>query len=651
MKVMSGTILPVTFFLSVVAATAAAPDWLRVLVSAPLPSYPAKTNAVVLLDERVITVKDSGEIKTTRRLALKILRPGGRDYGVFGVAFDNDTHLTYLRAWCFPAGQPEYEVKEKEAVETGLAGESLYSDVRQKILSVPAADPGSVAGFEYEQRGRPFLLQHVWDFQRSIPVRKARLTLQLPAGWEFQSVWRNHTPQDPAQSANQWTWELADVPPVETEGFMPPLGAITGQLALTYLAKGPAASKSHANWREVGAWFASLAAPRLAATPEIARKSAEIVAGAGSPWKKVEAMTSFVQSQIRYVSIPIGISSHQPHAAADVLANRYGDCKDKATLLKAMLKEAGFDSYYVLVHSERGAVNPAFASVLNFDHVILAIRQPPGEELVLFATMDHPSIGKLVLFDPTDPLTPLGLLPDTEQSAYGLLVRDDGGELVQLPLHSPSACRMIRSAALKLLADGSLTGTVQEKRWGRFAAETRAAYRSAEAHSQSKVLESFLAQSLGLFQLNSWGLVNLDNTDDLTLTYKITAPNYGKNAGPYLLLRSRVLGQKTIGLGEKKARSYPVSFPTPSVQLDRFDIELPAGYEVDELPVPVKADYPFARYTSKIEMEGRILRYERQYLTRQVEVSKESFDDLWSLQRSISADEQGYAVLRKKPVN
>src|SRR5215471_13290542 len=95
--------LPAAFLLPLVAVHAAAPDWLRTLVSAPLPSYPPKTNAVVLLDERVITVKDSGDIRTNHRVALKILRPEGKDYGLFRASFDKDTRLTYLRAWSFPA--------------------------------------------------------------------------------------------------------------------------------------------------------------------------------------------------------------------------------------------------------------------------------------------------------------------------------------------------------------------------------------------------------------------------------------------------------------------------------------------------------------------------------------------------------------------
>jgi hypothetical protein len=646
MKRSKAWIVPAAMSFFAAASPAAVPNWLRVAASAPLPQYSSKTNAVVLLDEQTITVNESGDVRMNRRLALKILRPEGRDYGLFALPYGKDTRLNYLKGWSLPVGLPENEVKEKSAVETGWSSDVLYSDVRRKMLMVPGADPGTVVGFEYEQQERPFLLQHIWSFQRSLPVRKARLSLQLPAAWEFKSVWRNYRPKDPAVSGNQFTWEIEDVPPLPKESFMPPEDAVAGQMGLSYLATGVNAAKNQANWRDVAAWFAALAATQVRVTPPVARKSQELAGSVSLPWKKVETLAEFVQRQIRYVAIPIGISSHQPHPAGDVLSNGYGDCKDKATLLKALLKAAGIDSYYLLVNSERGSVNPDFASVLNFNHVILAIRQPAGESVPLFSQVSHAVLGTLVLFDPTDPLTPLGLLPDSEQSSYGLLVRDDGGELLRIPLLAPSASRLIRAATLKLESNGTLTGAVNEQRWGDFAAETRAQYRRAEGPAQSQILEGFLSTSLAHFQLNDGTLENLDRTSDLGLTYRFTAPNYGKVTGDYLLLRPRVLGNKSLDLGEKKERHYPLSLSTASVQTDSFDIELPGGYEVYELPRPANAEYPFAQYKSKISLEGKTLHYERQYVARQVEIPQASFDDFWNLQRTISADEQAYVLLK-----
>ena len=103
-----------------------------------------------------------------------------------------------------------------------------------------------------------------------------------------------------------------------------------------------------------------LIAPRRVATPEIKQKVAELTAGISDPLEKIRALAAFTQRQIRYAAIEIGIGGHQPHAAGDVLGHRYGDCKDKATLLNTMLQEIGIDSYNVMISPQRGLVRPGF---------------------------------------------------------------------------------------------------------------------------------------------------------------------------------------------------------------------------------------------------------------------------------------------------
>ena len=100
------------------------------------------------------------------------------------------------------------------AVETGLSEGILYQDTRRKVLSIPGADPGSVIGYEYKQRGRPLVLQDSWGVGSGIPVRRARYILGLPSGWEVDTNWVNH-PGAQAREAgtNRWIWELAPTSP------------------------------------------------------------------------------------------------------------------------------------------------------------------------------------------------------------------------------------------------------------------------------------------------------------------------------------------------------------------------------------------------------------------------------------------------------
>src|SRR5580658_10058097 len=134
--------------LAAVAASArggdTVPDWLRAASRATMPPPQKDAVEVILLDEQITTVRNDGEVETLYRRAVKILRPEGRnDFGFVAASFDNDNRLLSLKAWSIPSAGKEYEVKEKDAIETGYSGDELYSGIRTKILKIPAADPGN----------------------------------------------------------------------------------------------------------------------------------------------------------------------------------------------------------------------------------------------------------------------------------------------------------------------------------------------------------------------------------------------------------------------------------------------------------------------------------------------------------------------------
>ncbi len=639
-------------FVSAPSLRAGTPDWLRAAAQTPLGKYPEDTNAVVLLDEHITIITESGEVRTLYRRAYKILRLEGRKHGTVAVAFDKETRLNHLKAWSIPHEGNDYEVKDKDAVETQLFAELLYEDTREKLLEIPAADPGNVIGYEYEQRRRPSILQDTWRFQHDIPVRRARFELQLPAGWEYQVFWVNHAAEKPqAVGQNGWVWELSDLPAVESEPSMPAWPSLGGRLGMTYYPRGANADRrSFGSWPAIASWYAHLAADRRQANPEIRQKVAELTASAPTPLDKIRALTAFVQSDIRYVAIEIGIGGYQPHPATDVFTNRYGDCKDKATLLATMLAVAGIKSYYVLIDATRGVVMPESPSALDFDHVILAI-QLPDEPLAsgLWAAQEIPRLGKLLLFDPTDPFVPLGFLPDNLQSNYGPVVTDEGGELVRLPLLPAPANRLLRTAKLSLTPNGTLYGTVNELRWGAPAAELRAQLLRASQADRQKVLESFLGQFLGGSVLQSAGVGNLDKLDgNLTVQYTFAATDYAKRSGDLFLVRPLVLGSKGENVLDAKERKYPVEFPTSTSQGDVFEITLPDGYTADELPEPVEISTGATSYKSKAEMNGSVLHYTRLYQITDVRVPTERLKELKQFYRQVAADERSSAVFKKQ---
>ena len=121
----------------------------------------------------------------------------------------------------------------------------------------------------------------------------------------------------------------------------------------------------------------TLAKDRLVTTPQIAAKANELTAGKTDFYDKTEAIGEFVQKQIRYFVIEMGIGGYQPHYAGDIFQHRYGDCKDKATLLSVMLSSVGIHSALMMVDHRRGIVDPDAPSTVG-DHMIAAIEVPKG---------------------------------------------------------------------------------------------------------------------------------------------------------------------------------------------------------------------------------------------------------------------------------
>lgn len=646
-------ITAVSFFFVIcfltLSANASAPDWLRSAAQQPVKKYADDVNAVTLLNETETTVRDSGETVTRVRKVIKVLRPDGREKAFVAVPFDEETRLNYFKGWSISATGQEYEAKKDDVAEVGGGeGYEVYSDEKVKVMRIPGVDVGTVVGVEYEQKRHPYTFEDQWFFQRQDPLEHGRYILHLPQGWEFRAAWLHHPEQSPVTQGNTYIWEVSDVPRIVTEDEMPHWRALAGQLIVTFFSE-KTKGRTYANWSDFAAWYSQLTASVRDSSPAMQQKVQELAPASQPLLARIKALSHFAQRDVRYAAIEIGIGGYRPHQASQIFSNRYGDCKDKATILSAMLAQIGVRSYYIPIHTDRGIYSDKTPPTNGFNHVILAIQLPDGSfKEPMPAMYEHPKLGNLLIFDPTNPFVPFGQIPSYEQDNYGLLVSDQGGELIHLPVTSPDLNRINRTAQIKLLPDGSIKGAVKEVRTGTQAAEGRQQYANQTMADRKKALERFLGAMLGNFQLDSVEAENLDDIDkDLIIHYNFTADHYAKNAGPLLLVRPRVLGEKLGALDGTKPRLYPYDFGAPTLQTDVFEFNLPDGYKVDELPEATKADFAFGDYESKIEDSGSTLKYSRHYEIKATSIPASKIGELKSFFHQINQDERNMAVLKK----
>ncbi len=632
------------------AAKDAVPDWVRAAASAPLKTYSPETSAVVLLDETTLTVAPDGKAVEHRRRVVKILRPKGRDEGYVAVYFDKDSKILSMQVWSIGPDGHEYEVKDKEMAEAGLPGQGgqLYEDIRVKVANPPGRDPGGIVAYESEQRVKPYLHEATWEFQDDVPREKQSFTLELPPGYSFGTVWAHHAEAKPIDLEHQhYRWEMPETPGIDLERvpLRPPMGALAARMTVHY---GPAGQGDAATWKSLGEWYEPLAHDRLAPTPEIAAKAAELTAGKTDFYDKAEAIAEYLQKNVRYFVIEMGVGGYQPHPAGEIFKNGYGDCKDKATLLSAMLSSVGIHSALMMVDTERGVVDPGAPSLVG-NHMIGAIEIPKGYESPKLRSVVTTSTGRrYLIFDPTWYQTPFGQLEYKLQGGYGILLEGAQTEVVRLPVLSPELNTVRREARFQLAADGSLKGSVTEKRFGDVSERVRMLYTEGDAKQQRSYLDESLSRDFTSFDVDGVKVENAAALNkDLTTSFELTANRYARNVGPLLMVRPRVFGQEGLAL-DRKARKVPIDLHSTRQIQDDFQIELPAGYAVDEIPEPVKLDLGFASYESSSEMQGNTLHYRRTYTVKQVSLPAERYEDVQKLASVIEMDEQNHAVFKKQ---
>jgi len=627
------------------------PDWVRAAAAQTLPHYPAETNAVVLLEDTTYTVAPDGSAVEHVRHVVKILRPQGRGEATVHVGYDNDTKILSLHVWSIGPDGHEYAMKDKDYSDAGIDGGYIaFADDKYRVAHAPGGDPGGVIAYEYEQRSRPFVTEKTWFFQEENPHLSQSFTLELPPGYTYGTVWAHHPAVPAADLEHQrWHWQMDDTAGIDLDRvpMSPSPDSLEGRMTVHYAGPNLRAS-TEGTWKSIGEWYAQISKDRLTATPEIAAKANELAAGKTDFYDKTEAIAEFVQKQVRYVAIEVGIGGYQPHPAADIFRNRYGDCKDKATLVSAMLSAVGVHSALMMVDSERGVVDPDAPSLVG-NHMIAAIEVPKDYTSPRLRSVVTANSGRrYLIFDPTWEKTPFGQLEHELQGSYGILMEGPDSQVIQLPVLDPTLNTIHRTASFHLDSDGVLQGTVTEKRFGDVSERRREVYSAGDAKEQREFLDHALDRDFTTFTATDVKVENVDSLNkDFTLSYTLSADRYARTMGTLLMVRPRVLGSLGMTL-DRKPRTVPIDLGETMQATDEYSIEIPQGYAVDEVPDPVKLDLGFAAYRSATEVKGNTLHYTRTYTVRQVTLPADRYSDMQKLAGAIQADEEGRAVLKKQ---
>jgi hypothetical protein len=631
-----------------------APQWALDAAKTPTPATAKDAPAVILFDEYLITVDGRNQAIERERFAIRILQPQGRKHSHCAVSYDIDEKLNYFRSWTIAPDGRQFQAMEADFTDEGAyAGAQMQFTERVRIVNPPASDPGSVVVCETEEHLRPYMSEEDWGIQAPIPVVFQALELALPPGGHYAESWRKFAPVKPVEvGANHLRWEIRDMPALDLENLRatPPWRALAARMSIKW---GDAAVKGAENqWRAIGLWQEQLEEHRPDPTPEIAAEAQQLISGAPDFYTKLSRITDFIQKNIRYFIVAKGIGGWQAHYAGDIYRNRYGDCKDKTTLLISMLQAIGIRAYYLHVDSERGTIDPDAPSLAG-NHMITAIELPDGENDPRLMARVKAANGKtLLIFDPTDEVTPVGLIRGQLQGAYGNISNGTFSQVLQMPVLPPESAVLTRKGTFTLVPDGTLAGDVTVTFTGDDAARERWSVKDKDSKELRESLERSLGSDLPGLAFKGFEFHQTAELDQpLSLDLHLSATGYAHSSGPLLLLRPRVLGSHARAVPEVmegKPRAYAIELGHPGRWRDSFDIAIPPGYVVDETPDPVNIDVDFASYHSAVSVKGDLLHYEREYVVRQVEIPPARAADFRHLESIILSDEKSAAVFKKQ---
>jgi hypothetical protein len=584
------------------------PQWGLDAAKTPTPAYVKDAASDVLYDEYLETIDANGRSTEREREVIRILKPQARHDGC-ELSYDVDEKVNYFREWTIAADQKQYQAQDTDFVDIGDTSIPIMLSTRKsRVVHPPAADVGAVIVCESEELLEPYSQETDWRIQSSTPVVFQALEVDLPAGRAHSEAWHKYAPVKPVELApNHWRWEIKDMPALDLREVKsrPVWGALAARMSVQW-GDASVAGKDN-QWRAIGQWVTTLEANRPDPSPEITAQTQSLIAGAPDFYAKLTRITEYIQKNIRYFIVSRGIGGLQANHAADIFRNRYGDCKDKTTLLISMLQVAGIHAFYVPVDDRRDVVDPDVPSLMG-NHMITAIELPSDVQDPRLQAIAKAKDGKrYLIFDPTDERTPVGNLPSEEQGGYGTLAAGPSSQIIALPVLDPGANGSERKGVFTLAPDGTLTGSVDSSHIGPIGGDLRSVLKYTDDKERREYWEKAIAYTLPGVTLDAFSFTQPDALDKpIEFHYKVTAHQYSHQAGPLLLVRPRVVGTHARPFDDKK-RIYPIDLDATGRWHDSFDITIPAGYVVDETPDPVSLDLDFASYHSTVTAKGNLL--------------------------------------------
>lgn len=516
---------------------------------------------------------------------------------------------------------PESDVQDGPTEVTRQA--PTYSDSREKQVPVKGLGVGDVLEWRVRTTRTsadiPGQFWYAHDFVKESIVLDETLRVTVPAGKYVKTSSPSLDPnisQKDGQKIYTWKSSQRERPKPDEK-----------KKKSTEPAHPDVQLSTFRSWEEVGRWYGGLQRPKAAVTPAVQSKAAELTRNLSTTSDKLRAIYRFVSTKFRYISVSFGEGRYQPHSADEVLSNQYGDCKDKDTLLQALLAAAGIEAWPVLIGAG-SELDPDVPSPAQFNHVIAYV---PG----------NPSATWL---DTTPEVAPFGMLQSVLRDKKALVIPNNGTPSVMTtPEGLPFPADESWDVKAKLSGEGTLTGHFDITARGDTEVILKGVYH-ATAPAQWTQLAQNMAGAMGFA-----GTVSRVAVDNPTDTEKPFHYSYDYERKNYSDWENRRFTPPLLPVSFEDTEEQPaesIDLGAPGTLTYRASIEIPEGYSV-AIPGNAEQHAAFADYRASYSVDKGVLVAERTFVRKKAKVAVGEWEEYQKFAKAVITDENNFIQLAR----
>jgi len=577
-------------------------------------------SSVFLLDYAKVEVTPGFKKTSLIHQKIKIIGQEGKKFGELRIPFDSERQkVRIISAFTITPEGKKLKVS-KSNIRTVTPAKlteytALYPGVKTICINFPGVEIGSIIEYEYKiYTLKPLIKNQFYDgfyFQSKEPFAVSRYELKVPKRMKLHiKEWGVKLKEKKKSGGNiTYIWEKRNVLPVLREPLMPPLYEIVPKVYIT----------TFNSWEEIGRWYYNLSRECWKPDEEIIKKVKELTDGKNKE-EKISSIYNFVCQKVRYVGVELGTYGFKPHNATDVFHLRYGDCKDKANLMKSMFEVAGIKSYLTIINAT-GRIEKEIPYPGQFNHAIIAIENN----------------GNFLFLDPTSEVYRFPQIPPSDQNKYVLIAKPQP-LLTKTPLFPPEKNFRKREIKATLHKNGDLISEVKIETSGIYDASMRNSFRYLKEIERKRALSSELNRILPGTTLLSFKIEGVENLEkNVSENYSFKTNSFATRIKNKIIFTPAIIDKLSdTSIVALEKRSYPLRFGYRLKKEEVITYTLPENFKVEILPSSIEVNKDFAYFKYRVENQDGKIFYKRTFEIKKEEIKPEEYNEFRNFYRTVS---------------